>query len=125
MRSKKVTISVPHKLYELAEKFAKHAGYAKTNDLFIWSAFYAIAMGSRHIVTAPIAGASPNIQDMYIEELRNAVERGENTKSFFAELFSKVVEEFKIDAPVDVVRAMVSEVARTRKGADKGKEGER
>ena len=47
------------------------------NDLLVWSAFYALVVGKRHHVTAPLASAPPDVQDTVIEEVVSAYERGE------------------------------------------------
>jgi len=53
-------------------------------------------VGKPHTVTAPIAQATPDIQDMFIEDVVSAYERGDTRKgSYFEVVLEDVIKRFK------------------------------
>ena len=118
MRSKKVTLSIPHRYWEGLEKLAPLVGYQDARALLTWSPLYAFTVPDKpHTVTAAIAEAPAEVQDEFIEKIVGAFERGEiRHGSFFEALLADVAQRLGITAPLDVVRAVVSDTVRNRRG---------
>lgn len=115
MRSKKVTLSIPHRLWELLEKHAREVGYADARKLLTWSPIHSLLVRKPHAITAPIAEAPPELQDEIVEQIAEAYERGETRKgSYFEAVLEDIVQRLGVSAPVEVVRAVVAETVRHR-----------
>lgn len=102
-------------LWEMAEEAAPELGYENALQLFLWSGYYAIAVGKPHTVTAPISRAPLEVQDMFIADLKAARARGETVAgSFFAHLLEDALKRLKIDVPPGVVEAVVRDTIQNR-----------
>lgn len=116
MRSKKVTLAIPHRLWDALEKHAPEVGYTDARQLLTWSAFYSLLVQKPHVITAPIAQSPIEVQDDIIEQVVSAYERGETRRgSFFEALLADVAARLGITAPAEVVKAVVSDTVRNRR----------
>lgn len=122
MASKKVTLSIPARIYDALAEFAPEAGYKSVPELMIWSAFYAVIIGKPHYITAPIAAASRDVQDIFVEDFLAAKERGElNHGAFFEHLLEDMIERFKLPVTPEVLKAMVADMVRNRPKSQRGR----
>ena len=120
-------MQIPWELWDVLEEAAPVLGYANANQLLIWSGFYSVAIGKPHSVTAPIAAAPVEVQDVFIADLVTAWREGRAQRgSFFEALLADVLARFKLPVGADVVKAVLADVVRNRpsrsqrKGAQKG-----
>lgn len=115
MRSKKVTLQVPWPLWELFEEIAPELGYENALQLMVWSGFYSCAIGKPHPVTAPIARAPQEVQDMFIADLIAARKRGAISHgSFFEALLEDVVKRFQLPVGPEVLKAIIADTIQNR-----------
>jgi hypothetical protein len=85
------------------------------NQLFLWSAFYTMVVGKYHHITAPLAAASPEVQDQVIQEVVDAYRRGEFAKgSFFEHVLSDVLQKFNLGLSPEMFATLVAEAVRNR-----------
>lgn len=121
MRSKKVQVSVPWRLWETYEKYAPEQGYADAKGLLVWSPLYGLSNNNPHHVTAPISNAPPDVQDAFIEEIAGRYDRGEFAHtSYLAHVIADVVKKLGVKESPETVLALVSEaLSRRPKGAKK------
>ncbi len=121
MRSKKVTLQIPWPLWELLEQAAPELGYENANQLLMWSGFYSVAIGKPHNVTAPIARAPEDVQDMFIADLVAARASGATSRgSFFEHLLEDVVKRFNLPNGPDMVKAILADTIQNRPRKPKG-----
>lgn len=116
MRSKKVTLAIPHRLWDAFEKHAVQVGYTDARQLLVWSAFYSLLVQKPHVVTGPIAQMPLEVQDLFIDEVVGAFERGEFKRgSFFEHILAEVVQRCGVNLPQEVVRTVVADTVRNRR----------
>jgi len=115
MRSKKVTLSIPHRLWDALERHAKEVGYTSARELLTWSPLYSLLIQRPHSITAPIAGAPPDLQDELVEQIVSAYERGDIKKhSYFEQILADIAQRLAITTPPDIVHAVVADTVRSR-----------
>ncbi len=108
-------MQIPWPLWELFEEVAPELGYENALQLLMWSGFYSVAIGKPHQVTAPIARAPEEVQDMFIADLVAARKRGAISRgSFFEALLEDVVKRFNLPVSPDVVKAIIADTIQNR-----------
>jgi len=115
MATVKKTITFPERLWNALATHAKEVGYETPQELVVWCAFYSLVVGKPHTITAPIAQASKNIQDMFIEDVVAAYERGDLRKgSYLEHVLEDVVKRFNLPVGPEVVKAILADAVRNR-----------
>ena len=115
MRSKKVTLAIPNRLWDALEQHAREVGYSDARQFLVWCGFYSLLVQKPHTITAPIAQSSLEIQDEIIDQVVSAYERGEMKKgSYFEALLADVIQRLGVTMPAEVIRAVVAESVRNR-----------
>lgn len=123
MRSKKVTLSIPWRLWETYEKYAPAAGYADARRLLVWSPLYGISNNNPHHVTAPISKAPADVQDTYVNDLADRFDRGEFAHSSYLEhVIADVMTKLGVKESPETVLALVREALAHRPKGSRGPE---
>lgn len=116
MRSRTVSLKVPHSLWDAYEEFARVAGYDSAQQMLIWNPLYGMMSGGKHIITAEVARWNPEAQDAFVERVVEAWKRGETSHGqFLARAIEDVVKQFKLPVSPEVVGTLVSAAVRKRK----------
>lgn len=116
-------MQVPWPLWELFEEVAPELGYENALQLMMWSGFYSCAVGKPHLVTAPIAKAPQEVQDMFISDLIAARKAGRISKgSFFEALLEDVIKRFNLPVGTEIVKSILADTIQNRpRKSKKGK----
>jgi len=123
MRSKKVTVSVPWRLWEAYEKHSRVVGYRDAKQLIVWSPLYSLSNNNPHHVTVPIAKAPPEVQDEYVNDVVDKYDRGEFSHSSYLEhVIEDAMKKLGVSQPKDVVLAVIRDCLSNRPKGSKKKE---
>lgn len=116
MRSKKVTVSIPHRHWDALEKLAPELGYDGARELITWAPLYFfLCAHKKHTFTAGLSGLPPDVQDEIIERVVSAYERGETGKGSYLEaVLTDVAQRLGITVPLEVIQAVVADTVRNR-----------
>ncbi len=115
MRSKPVTVKIPHKLVDVFEQHAKDLGYESLPQFLIWTGVYSIMVGKAHRITVPIAQSAPAIQDRVIDDLVDRFEAGESFREAYLEtLLSEVLQKLGYAGKEDIVEAVIADTIKKR-----------
>lgn len=116
MRSKKITLQIPWRLYEVYEKHAPEVGYSNVNQLLAFSPIHSLLVRRFHHITAAIAQADADMQDRVIERIIDDYENGHiRAGSLLDHLLEDVINQFNI--PVkrsDVLAYLMAHGVRKR-----------
>ena len=113
-RSKKITITIPTRMWEALEKLAPLCGYRNATEMVTWSPLYSFQVPTLHMMTAPLAAMDRAAQDKAIEDAVGPWERGEAASgAFFEDFIAEVMRRIGTTAPPDTVRAVIADVWRT------------
>jgi len=110
-----MTVQVPWPLVPLLEEHAKRMGYTSAGQLMLWSAFYSLLVQKPHVVTAPIAQAPAEVQDIFIDDVVAAYERGELQRgSYLEHVLEDLLKRLGVDLLPGVLQAVVADAVRNR-----------
>ena len=113
MRSRNVSLKIPHRLYDAYEKLAKQCGYENVSQLLVFNPLYALMVNAQHSLTADIAKLSPEAQDAAIEQIVKDFENGSYSHgSYFERTMREAVERLQLPISADVLETLVAELAR-------------
>lgn len=121
MRSKKVTLTIPNRLWDAYEKHALEVGYTNAKQMLVWDPLYSLMVGRPHLITGPLSQCPMQIQDEIIEDIVSSYERGEFTKgTFLGALLDDVVTRLGVTATPETLRAVIADAIRNRPRRKKG-----
>ena len=116
MRSKTVSLKIPHRLYDAYVKLAVRCGYPSVSALLVLNPLYALMVNAEHSITAPLANLTPEAQDEIIERVVSAWERDEFTHgSFFEKTLAEVAAKLKLDVSPEIFGVLVSDTMRKQR----------
>jgi hypothetical protein len=126
MRSKKVTLNIPWRLWGALEKKAPLAGYRNARAMLTWGPLYWLTVNKPHWATAPIAEMSPEAQDGVVEDIVSAFESGtgDGHRLYLEEVLLDVVKQFNLPVDATQLRALMSEIIKNRPKDKPGTNGD-
>jgi len=114
MRSKKLSLNIPHKLLEAYEKHAREMGYECASQMLIWSPVYSLMLRRAHLITAPLSHLPRDAQDVFVDELVDNLDKPPaESASYMERLLAEVIKKFGLPVPPGVVAAMLADAVKS------------